>query len=131
VTTNKAWVTPQWLALVGGIVFVAAHTVSVIFRDARVDDPAGLGAITLFSIATLLTATRVAEPVAHPLTMPVPRGAGRPDDLYGTDHQRDRRRRDPGWCCSGSRADTPSPDAAMRGGVVPGASSPSSACCSC
>jgi hypothetical protein len=45
-----------WLALVGGIVFVAAHAVSVIFRDARVDDPAGLGAITLFSIASLLTA---------------------------------------------------------------------------
>jgi hypothetical protein len=36
-----------------------------------------------------------------------------------------------GWCCSGSRADTPSPDAAMRGGVLPAASSPSSACCSC
>jgi hypothetical protein len=45
-----------WLALVGGIVFVAAHAVSLIFRDARVDDPAGVGAITLFAIATVLTA---------------------------------------------------------------------------
>ncbi len=45
-----------WLALVGGIVFVAAHAVSVIFRDAHLDDPAGLAAITLFSIATVLTA---------------------------------------------------------------------------
>ena len=36
--------------------FFAAHAVSVIFRDARVDDPAGLGAITLFAIATVLTA---------------------------------------------------------------------------
>lgn len=44
------------LALVGGMVFVAAHAVSVIFRDARLDDAAGLAAITLFSIATLLTA---------------------------------------------------------------------------
>jgi hypothetical protein len=45
-----------WLAVVGGIVFVAAHAVSLIFRDARLDDPAGLAAITLFSIASLLTA---------------------------------------------------------------------------
>ena len=44
------------LALVGGIVFVAAHAVSLIFRDARVDDPAGLAAIALFSVGTLLTA---------------------------------------------------------------------------
>jgi hypothetical protein len=45
-----------WLAVVGGIVFVAAHAVSLIFRDARVDDPAGAGAITLFATATVLTA---------------------------------------------------------------------------
>jgi hypothetical protein len=45
-----------WLAVVGGIVFVAAHAVSVIFRDARLDDPAGAGAVTLFAIATVLTA---------------------------------------------------------------------------
>jgi hypothetical protein len=44
------------LALVGGITFVAAHAVSAIFRDARLDDPAGLAAITLFMIGTLLTA---------------------------------------------------------------------------
>ena len=48
------------LALVCGIVFFAAHAVSVIFRDARVDDPAGLGAITLFAIATVLTLLIVA-----------------------------------------------------------------------
>jgi hypothetical protein len=45
-----------WLALVGGIVFVAAHAVSVIFRDARLNDAAGVGAVTLFTIATILTA---------------------------------------------------------------------------
>ncbi|MEI8407371.1 MULTISPECIES: hypothetical protein [unclassified Kribbella] len=45
-----------WLALVGGIVFVAAHAVSLIFRDARVDDPAGAAAVTLFASATVLTA---------------------------------------------------------------------------
>jgi hypothetical protein len=44
------------LALVGGVVFVAAHAVSVVFRDARLDDSGGVAAITLFSIATLLTA---------------------------------------------------------------------------
>ena len=45
-----------WLSLAGGIVFVAAHAVSVTFRGARLDDPAGVGAITLFLIATVLTA---------------------------------------------------------------------------
>ena len=45
-----------WLALVGGIVFLAAHAVSVTFRDARLDDSAGVAAITLFSFATVLTA---------------------------------------------------------------------------
>jgi hypothetical protein len=45
-----------WLALVGGIVFIAAHAVSLIFRDARIDDPAGATAITLFGTATVLTA---------------------------------------------------------------------------
>jgi hypothetical protein len=41
---------------VGSAVFVAAHAVSVTFRDARVDDAAGRAAITLFAIASLLTA---------------------------------------------------------------------------
>jgi hypothetical protein len=45
-----------WLALVGDIVFVAAHAVSLIFRDARVDDPGGVSAISMFAIATVLTA---------------------------------------------------------------------------
>jgi hypothetical protein len=45
-----------WITVVGGIVFVAAHALSVIFRDARVDDPGGVGAVTLFAIATVLTA---------------------------------------------------------------------------
>jgi hypothetical protein len=40
----------------GGVVFVAAHAVSVVLRDARLDDPAGVGAVTLFGIATVLTA---------------------------------------------------------------------------
>jgi hypothetical protein len=44
------------LALMGGIVIVAAHAVSVAFRDTRLDDPAGRAAITLFVIATLLSA---------------------------------------------------------------------------
>lgn len=44
------------LALVGGSLFVAAHAVSLIYRDARVDDPAGLAAITLFSVGTLCSA---------------------------------------------------------------------------
>jgi hypothetical protein len=45
-----------WLALVGGIVFVAGHAVSMIFRDALMDEPAGMVAVTLFAIATVLTA---------------------------------------------------------------------------
>lgn len=45
-----------WMAVVGSVVFVAAHAVSVAFRDARLDDSAGRAAITLFAIATLLTA---------------------------------------------------------------------------
>jgi hypothetical protein len=56
VGTSRAGRMGALLALVGGIVFVAAHAVSVIFRDARVDDPAGLAAITLFSLGTLFTA---------------------------------------------------------------------------
>jgi hypothetical protein len=44
------------LAVVGGIVFVAAHAVSAIFRDARLNDPAGVGAVSLFTIATIVTA---------------------------------------------------------------------------
>ena len=45
-----------WMAVAGGIVFVAAHAVSVTFRDTLLDDPAGRAAITLFVAATLLTA---------------------------------------------------------------------------
>jgi hypothetical protein len=45
-----------WLAVVGGIVFVPAHAVSAMFTDARLDDPAGVAAVTLFSIASVLTA---------------------------------------------------------------------------
>jgi hypothetical protein len=45
-----------WVALAGGVVFVAAHAVSLIFRDARLADPGGVGAVTLFAIATMLTA---------------------------------------------------------------------------
>src|SRR5919112_696115 len=45
-----------WMAVVGSIVFVAAHAVSVTFRDARIDDPAGRATITLFVIGSLLTA---------------------------------------------------------------------------
>lgn len=44
------------LALLGGVLLVAAHTVSLVFRDAHLDDPAGIAAIILFSVATLLTA---------------------------------------------------------------------------
>jgi len=43
-------------ALLGCIVFVAAHAVSLIFRDARVDDPEGLAAIALFLLGTLCSA---------------------------------------------------------------------------
>ena len=46
----------SWLMLLGGIVFVVAHAVSVMFRDARLDDPAGVGVVTMFAIATVLTA---------------------------------------------------------------------------
>ena len=45
-----------WLAVVGGGVFVIAHTVSLIFRDAVTDDPAGVTAVSLFAVASLLTA---------------------------------------------------------------------------
>lgn len=45
-----------WLAVLGGIVFVVAHGVSVIFRDAVLDDPAGVTAVTLFGVASVLTA---------------------------------------------------------------------------
>jgi hypothetical protein len=44
------------LALIGGVVLVAAHAVSVTFHDARLDDPAGQSAVALFTIATLLMA---------------------------------------------------------------------------
>ena len=45
-----------WMAVAGSIVYVAAHAVSLTFRDALLDDPAGRAAITLFVLATLLTA---------------------------------------------------------------------------
>ena len=56
VGANRAGRLGSRLALLGGVVFVAAHAVSVIFRDALLDDPAGVAAITLFSIGALLSA---------------------------------------------------------------------------
>lgn len=56
VGTSRAGRIGAILALVGGILFVAAHAVSLIFRDARVDDPAGLAAIALFLVGTLCSA---------------------------------------------------------------------------
>ncbi len=44
------------LAVAGGVLFVCAHVVSIFFRDAHVDDPAGVTAITLFAGASVLTA---------------------------------------------------------------------------
>jgi hypothetical protein len=44
------------LAVAGGVAVVCAHVVSVVFRDALVDDPAGITAISLFATASLLTA---------------------------------------------------------------------------
>lgn len=44
------------VTVVGGLVFVAAHAVSVIFRDARMDDPQGVTAIVLFAGGSMLTA---------------------------------------------------------------------------
>jgi hypothetical protein len=44
------------LALVAGVVFVVAHTVSLMFRDARMDEPVGVTVVTLFAIASVLTA---------------------------------------------------------------------------
>jgi hypothetical protein len=44
------------LALVAGGVFVVAHAVSVMFRDARMDDPAGVAVVALFAVASVLTA---------------------------------------------------------------------------
>lgn len=43
-------------ALAGGAAFVAAHTVSALWSDALLDDPAGVVAITLFTIGGVLTA---------------------------------------------------------------------------
>lgn len=45
-----------WLSVAGGVVFVTAHAVSLVFRDARTDDPAGVTALALFGGASLLTA---------------------------------------------------------------------------
>lgn len=44
------------LAVLGGILYVIAHGVSVLFRDALLSDPGGIVAVTLFAIATVLTA---------------------------------------------------------------------------
>ena len=43
-------------ALAGGIAYVAAHALSLVFRDARMEDPAGLAAIVLFTVGTLASA---------------------------------------------------------------------------
>ena len=56
VGTSRAGRIGAMLALMGGMLFVAAHTLSLIFRDARVDDPAGLAAIALFLVGTLSSA---------------------------------------------------------------------------
>jgi hypothetical protein len=56
VGTSRAGRIGAIFALVGCIVFVAAHAVSLIFRDARVDDPEGLAAIALFLLGTLCSA---------------------------------------------------------------------------
>ena len=44
------------LAVAGGAVFVAAHAVSLVFRDARSADPAGVTAMALFGVGSVLTA---------------------------------------------------------------------------
>ena len=56
VGTSRMGRAGAWLAVAGGAVFVAAHAVSLVFRDARTDDPAGVTAITLFAVASVLTA---------------------------------------------------------------------------
>lgn len=56
VGTSRAGRIGAIFALLGCIVFVAAHAVSLIFRDARVDDPEGLAAIALFLLGTLCSA---------------------------------------------------------------------------
>lgn len=56
VGTSRAGRIGAVLALAGGIAYVAAHAVSLIFRDARMDDPAGMVAIALFTVGTLASA---------------------------------------------------------------------------
>ena len=56
VGTSRLGRAGAWLAVVGGVVFVIAHAVSLVFRDARTDDPAGITAVTLFAAASVLTA---------------------------------------------------------------------------
>jgi hypothetical protein len=57
VGTSRAGRIGAMLALVGSILFVVAHALSLIVRDARVDDPAGQTVIALFSVGTLLSAS--------------------------------------------------------------------------
>ena len=56
VGTSRLGRAGAWLAVVGGVVFVIAHAVSLVFRDARTDDPPGVTAVTLFAGASVLTA---------------------------------------------------------------------------
>ena len=56
VGTSRAGRIGAMVALVGGILFVGAHALSLIFRDAGVGDPAGLAVIALFGVGTLLSA---------------------------------------------------------------------------
>ena len=56
VGTSRAGRIGAMLALLGGVLLVAAHALSLVFRDARVDDPAGLAAIALFLVGTLSSA---------------------------------------------------------------------------
>jgi len=56
VGTSRAGRIGAVLALVGGILFVTAHALSVTFRDARVDDPAGQAAIALFFVGSVCSA---------------------------------------------------------------------------
>jgi hypothetical protein len=56
VGTSRLGRVGAWLSVAGGVVFVTAHAVSLVFRDARTSDPAGVTALALFGVASLLTA---------------------------------------------------------------------------
>lgn len=56
VGTSRPGRVGAWLSVTGGVVFVTAHAVSLVARDARTDEPAGLTALALFGGASLLTA---------------------------------------------------------------------------